>query len=390
MAKALYMHIPFCDQICSYCDFAKVLSKGQDFDAYLSALMIEIDIYRQKIAINDAPPQLDTIYIGGGTPTVLNISQLESLFTYLHASFDCSNLLEFSIEANPESITDAKKIACLKKYGVTRVSLGVQTFHDDHLATLNRSHRQKDILRAIDMLATAGFDINIDLIYAIPHQTLAQWQKDLQLLLTLPITHVSAYSLILETHTLFYQQFLKDQLMIVDNEVEAKMFEMTIEMLTSAGFDHYEISNFTKKKPSHHNLTYWQNQPYIGVGLGAHGHLNKTASQAIRYENTRSMTAYKKALESGELPILAQHTLTSLTQIEEAMFLGLRLMAGVNLKQLSETYQTDVPALYQEKIDKLLALGYISYDEFAPSHIKLTAKGLMMANDVFEAFLLDT
>ena len=377
--KNLYIHIPFCNQICSYCDFPKVFSRGQDVDAYLTALITELSIYEKTIGFAD----LETVYIGGGTPTELSVSQLDILFAYLHTVINFRNLVEVSIEANPESLNDPNKIACLKRNGVTRISLGVQTFNDDLLRILGRSHSKKEAFQTIALLQEENFEINLDMIYAIPTQTLKDWENDLDTLLQLPITHISAYSLILETHTKLYNDYMKDKLELVDNAVEAQMFELVIDKLTAAGFEHYEISNFTRNRRSEHNLTYWRNNYYIGVGLGAHGHL--TGNKDIRYENTRSINAYKKELEKKELPVLNAHALTQNEQIEESMFLGMRLMDGVDLGELQAKYQVDIYELYKPKLDKLRDLGYVSLESGV---LKLTRKGLLVGNDVFEEFLL--
>ena len=401
MAKALYIHIPFCNQICSYCDFPKVFSRGQDINAYLSALLTELTIYKKAIGFS----KIETIYIGGGTPTVLTAKQLDRLFTYLHDLIDFHHLIEVSIEANPDSLNDPCKIACLKRHGVSRISLGVQTFDEKHLQTLQRSHTKKQAFGAITLLAKENFEINLDMIYGIPTQTIKDWENDLDTLIEIPITHVSAYSLILEEHTKFNIDYMKDKLELIDNEVEAQMFELAIDKLTRAGFDHYEISNFTKNKRSNHNEIYWKNAHYIGVGLGSHGHLERTPktdaileskminnapqidakNNNIRYENTRSMIAYKKALEAGALPVVKTLFLTREEQIEESMFLGMRLLEGVNLNNLQAKYHVNIYELYKPRLDKLRDLGYVSLESGV---LRLTRQGLMIANDVFEEFLL--
>ena len=407
MVKSLYIHIPFCNQICSYCDFPKVFSCGQDVDAYLTALIAELTVYEKTVGF----AELETVYIGGGTPTILTIEQLDNLFTYLHSAINFHNLSEVSIEANPESLSDPQKIACLKRNGVTRISLGVQTFQKSHLQILERSHTKEEASEVINLLSKESFEINLDMIYGIPTQTLRDWENDLDILLQLPITHVSAYSLILEEHTKFYIDYMKDELELVDNEIEAQMFEMAIDKLIAAGFEHYEISNFTKSKQSTHNMTYWKNKYYIGVGLGAHGHIMGTPEvekalksdntndckcnlniareivnrNSIRYENTRSIIAYKKALETGELPVLNFHALTRDEQIEESMFLGMRLLEGVNLDHLQAKYDVDIYELYKPKLNKLRDQGYVSLESGV---LRLTRKGIMMANNVFEEFLL--
>jgi len=399
-AKALYIHIPFCDQICNYCDFSKIYLQGQNVDTYLSALIAELAIYEKTVGFTN----LRTIYIGGGTPTALTTKQLDRLFSSLHSVINFSLLIEVSIEANPENLHDIEKIACLKRNGVTRISLGVQTFHEKHLQILGRAHAKKDAVKVITLLAKENFEINLDMIYGIPAQTLKDWESDLNTLLQLPITHVSAYSLILEEHTKLHIDYMNSNLKLVDNEIEAQMFELAIDKLTIAGFEHYEISNFTKNKRSVHNMIYWKNDHYIGVGLGAHGHLAYTQkveitlnanniniareineNNSIRYENTRSITSYKKILETGMLPILSSHALTRDEQIEESMFLGMRLMEGIDLEQHLAKYQVNIYDLYQPQLDKLRNLGYVSLESGV---LRLTRKGLLLANDVFAEFLL--
>jgi len=374
--KSLYIHIPFCDQICSYCDFPKVFAKHQNTDSYLDALITELEIYTQTVDLKG----LKTLYLGGGTPTALSIKQLDRLFCYLKKIISFDALVEVSIEANPDSLNNDAKIESLKKNGVTRISLGVQTFNPNHLKILERTHSAQDTCELVAKLSQAGFEINVDMIYGIPTQTLTDWEQDLETLLRLPITHVSAYSLILEPHTKFYLQYENDELDLVDNETEAQMFELVIDKLIHAGFEHYEISNFTRGNRSVHNETYWKNESYLGVGLGSHGKINDS-----RYENTRSINAYKRTLINGKLPILSERRLKPKEHIEESMFLGLRMLEGVDLGQLSNQYQTDIYELYKPKIVKLESLGYVSWES---SVLRLTKKGLLLANEVFAEFLL--
>jgi len=381
MAKSLYIHIPFCDQICSYCDFPKIFTKTQDTEAYLDALITEIGIYEKNVGFE----KIQTLYFGGGTPTILSVQQFDKLFAYLQSVIDFNKLIEVSIEANPESLNHDEKIDCLIRSGVTRVSIGVQTFQENLLKILQRNHTNKDTLEVINKLSTKNVEINVDMIYAIPTQTLTQLVDDLNALVSMPVTHISAYSLILEEHTKFHINYMNDTLKLLDNDLEATMFEMVIDKLSTSGFEHYEISNFTRGKRSYHNETYWKNEPYIAVGLGAHGQLIDQNQKMIRYENTRSINAYKKALIQRDLPILNSRTLTTLDSIEESMFLGLRLMEGIDLMRLSTKYQKDIYEFYREKIDKLITLDYVSLEAQV---LRLTRKGLMMANNVFEEFLL--
>lgn len=381
MATALYIHVPFCDQICSYCDFPKVFTAGQNTDAYLDGLIKELEIYEKRIGFS----ALKTIYIGGGTPTVLTIQQLNRLFGHLHSVINFKQLIEVSIEANPDSLNDDEKIDALLACGVTRISLGVQTFDEGLLKILQRSHKKTDVIEVIHKLSTKPVEINVDMIYGIPSQTLQQLDDDLDTLLSLPITHISAYSLILEAHTKFYVDYMKDNLDMVSNDVEAAMFERVIHRLNGENFAHYEISNYTRGNISYHNATYWENQPYIAVGLGAHGQLEINGKRE-RYENTRSITAYKKSLLKSELPVTTSRILTEKEVLEETMFLGLRLLKGVDFSEISKKFSLDVYGLYDEKIKALVKRELVDWQ--APV-LKLTQKGVLLANEVFEMFLLD-
>ncbi|MCL1949923.1 MAG: radical SAM family heme chaperone HemW [Turicibacter sp.] len=372
MSAGLYIHIPFCDHICNYCDFPKLYAKEDLQDRYLDALLGELEmsgITRPK-----------TVYIGGGTPTALSVGQLKMLLDWLGNAIDLTCLEEFTMEANPENLDD-EKIDLLLAYGVNRVSLGVQTFHDELLKSIGRTHSGASAIKAIKRLKEKGMPrINLDLIYAIPGQAMEQLEADLETALSLEIEHLSAYSLILEEHTKLYVDYMKDRLELSENDVEASMFELVMDRLAGAGYHHYEVSNFTKGEPSHHNLVYWKNEGYIGCGLGAHGYVNGT-----RYSNTRSITAYIESVAKGKLPRTDSNQLEKKQQIEEEMFLGLRLLGGVDLKKASAKFATDLEILYEKPLQDLRQRGFIAYDSGV---ISLTRQGLLMGNAVFEQFLL--
>ncbi len=376
MVKGLYIHIPFCDHICTYCDFPKLLTKGQRHDDYIEALLIELELYRQEVGFE----QLESIYIGGGTPTALTVSQIQPLFDYLHQSISFDRIQEFSIEANPENLT-VEKIKYLISQGVTRFSLGVQTFHESLLKRIGRQHQASEVIQAVSNLKQCGmFNINLDLIYAIPGQTMEQLEADLTQAIALEVEHISAYSLIVEEHTQLYLAYMRDQIELTDNEIEAKMYELVIKTLTKHGFKHYEISNFAKDHPSLHNQWYWKNETYIGTGLGAHGYV-----LGHRYHNTRSINTYINLLKQHQKPLIDSHQVSKKEQIEEEMFLGLRLLEGVTLDAFREKYQVDLQTIYGDVLQPLLEKEYL---EWAEDRIRLTSKGLLMANDVFEQFLL--
>lgn len=377
MAKGLYVHVPFCDHICNYCDFPKLYANTSLQDRYLDALLGELQIYQNDLDFS----QLKTIYIGGGTPTSLTVEQLKTLLDWLKEAVDLNGLLEFTMEANPENLTD-EKIDLLLEYGVNRVSLGVQTFHDDLLKSIGRTHSAEGAITAIQRLKAKGMPrINLDLIYAIPGQTVQQLASDLETALSLDIDHLSAYSLILEEHTKLYVDYMKDRLELAENDVEASMFELVMDTLAAAGYRHYEVSNFTKGDPSHHNMWYWLNESYIGAGLGAHGYV-----KGVRYSNTKSITSYMESLLQGKLPLLESNKVSADQKTEEELFLGLRLLQGVDLKASSLKLERDLASLYEKKLTRLHADGFINYDN---QRISLTRQGLLMANGVFEQFLLE-
>lgn len=376
MPKGLYIHIPFCDHICTYCDFPKLITKGQHHERYLQALIQELKQYEQKLEFRE----LQTLFIGGGTPTALTISQLESLFQYLRQAIDFNQLKEVSIEANPENLSQ-EKVDYLLSQGITRISLGVQTFDSKLLKEIGRKHTGPNVRDAIKRLKAGGLtNINLDLIYGIPGQTLAQVQADLEIAMSLDIAHISTYSLIVEEHTKLYLDYMKDKVALTDNELEAKMFEWIINQLALNGFKQYEISNFTKNLPSLHNQWYWLNEEYIGVGLGAHGYVSGS-----RYQNTRSINSYIQRFEQGRLPIVDSNVLSTKEKLEEEMFLGLRLMQGIHLETVNGKYGVKVEEIYGQALEQLTNQGYLEQNA---GRIRLSPLGVLMANDVFEQFLL--
>ena len=377
MAKGLYVHIPFCDQICTYCDFPKLLTNEAFRPKYVTLLGKELELLQKEYDFS----QLKTVYIGGGTPSALTTDQLLSVFEMIARYVSVEQLIEFSVEANPENLTE-EKVALFKKWGVTRVSLGVQTFEPRLLNVVGRAHRETDVFEAVRLLKSAEIKhINLDLIYSIPGQTLADLASDLKKVQLLEVDHVSAYSLILEPHTSLYLDYMRDKLTLLDQDLEAQMYEFVRETLEKQGFSQYEISNYKKGEPSYHNQWYWQNVEYIGAGLGAHGNV-----LGVRYENTRSLTRYFKDLDQGKRPTVAKHKLSLKEVLEETLFLGLRLLEGVNLVAVSERLNVPVDVIYHDVLVMLIEKGWL---QRCGPNIRLTDKGLMLANEVFEAFLLE-
>ena len=368
-----YVHIPFCTQICYYCDFSKVFIKNQPVDSYLEHLLEEFRSYDIQ--------KLRTLYIGGGTPTALSASQLEVLLDGLTKNLDLSALEELTIEANPGDL-DADKIAVLKNSAVNRVSLGVQTFDDKMLKKIGRSHLEKDIYENIDRLKLAGFDnISIDLIYALPGQTMEQVKDNVAKAIGLDIPHMSLYSLILENHTVFMNRMRRGKLPLPKEELEAEMFEYIIVELERVGFEHYEISNFSKPGfESRHNLMYWDNAEYYGIGAGASGYVN-----GVRYKNHGPIRHYLSAVEEGNARITEEH-LSQKEQMEEEMFLGLRKKSGVSMARFEEKFGRSFDGLYGEIVRDLVQQGLMQIDG---DRVRMTKRGLFLGDTVAERFILE-
>lgn len=368
-----YVHIPFCTQICYYCDFSKVFIKNQPVDSYLEHLLEEFRSYDIQ--------KLRTLYIGGGTPTALSAPQLEVLLKGLTENLDLSVLEELTIEANPGDL-DADKIAVLKNSAVNRVSLGVQTFDNKMLKKIGRSHLEKDIYENIDRLKLAGFDnISIDLIYALPGQTMEQVKENVAKAIGLDIPHMSLYSLILENHTVFMNRMRRGKLPLPKEELEAEMFEYIITELEQAGFEHYEISNFSKPGfESRHNLMYWDNAEYYGIGAGASGYVN-----GVRYKNHGPIRHYLSAVEEGNARITEEH-LSQKEQMEEEMFLGLRKKSGVSMARFEEKFGRSFDELYGEIVRDLVQQGLMQIEG---DRVRMTKRGLFLGDTVAERFILE-
>ncbi len=368
-----YVHIPFCTQICYYCDFSKVFIKNQPVDAYLQALIREFRSYDIT--------ELRTLYIGGGTPTSISAVQLDYLLTELSRDLNLNTLEEFTIEANPGDLT-VDKIEVLQKSAVNRVSLGVQTFNDKHLKRIGRSHNEAQIYSTIDALKTAGFqNISIDLIYALPGQTMDDVRSNVAKALSLNIPHLSLYSLILEHHTVFMNKMRRGKLHLPTEDLEAEMFEYIISEMERNGFEHYEISNFTKPGfESRHNLMYWDNVEYYGVGAGASGYLD-----GIRYRNRGPIQHYLKGVSEGNAR-LSEEVLSKNEMMEEELFLGLRKKKGVSIGKFEQKFGTSFEKRYGQIVQELQSDGLLKENN---GFIQMTKKGLFLGDTVAEKFIVE-
>ena len=377
-STSAYIHIPFCEHICYYCDFNKVFLEGQPVDEYIQSLLTEI-----RLTLEKHPTKVsETIYIGGGTPTSLTAKQLDVLLTGIHRYLPTHTTKEFTVEANPGDLT-AEKLDVFKAHGVNRLSMGVQTFDDRLLKKIGRKHSVQDVYDTIKLLEKKQFDnVSIDLIYALPGQTLESFRDTLTKALAFDLPHYSMYSLILENKTMFMNWVRQGRLELPTQEAETQMFEEAIIAMAQSGHHQYEISNFAKKgKESMHNLVYWGNEHYFGFGAGASGYLDQK-----RYKNYGPIQHYMKPLKEQRLPIFETEEISRVNQIEEEMFLGLRKIEGVSLRRFEEKFNKKLTTVYQHVIAELQQQQLAVLEE---DYFRLTPKGLFIGNDVFEKFLLD-
>ena len=334
MVRSCYIHIPFCEHICSYCDFSKMYYHEEWCKRYLDALKNEISMYYQG-------EELDTIYIGGGTPSSLSISNLESLFQILEL-LKKSPSCEMTVECNIENIT-FEKLELFKKKGINRLSIGIESSNPEILSLLERSYSKEKILSCMNLVKQFGFsNINVDLIYAIPSETMDMLLADLEFILSFNVSHISTYSLMIEEHTKLFNQ----KVMPIREELDFEMYETIHQKLTDAGYEHYEISNFSKSGfRSKHNMTYWKNKEYYGFGLGASGFIF-----GIRYSNTRSFQDYEK----GKYHDIEEKVSKQL-DMENEIMLGFRTMEGISKETFKKKYGYDFKEI--DVVSSLLEQG---------------------------------
>lgn len=375
-STSAYIHIPFCEHICYYCDFNKVFLEGQPVDEYIEALLKEARLALRQKSVE----KMETLYVGGGTPTSLTASQLERLLSGLREILPYNNG-EFTVEANPGDLT-ADKLDVMKNYGVNRLSMGVQTFDDRLLKKIGRKHTAQDVYDTIQLLEEKDFsNVTIDLIYALPGQSLESFRDTVTRALALDLPHYALYSLILENQTMFMNWVRRGKMHLPEQELEAQMYAETIDAMEKAGRKQYEISNFAKPGfESQHNLVYWNNQNYFGLGAGASGYLGNR-----RYKNRGPIQHYLKSLKNDQLPVLEEEILTQKAQIEEEMFLGLRKILGVDKTVFENRFGFSMMDVYGDVIEKLKQQKLITETD---SRVCLTEEGLFRGNDVFEEFLL--
>jgi oxygen-independent coproporphyrinogen III oxidase len=378
VVQAVYIHIPFCEQICHYCDFNKVFLRNQPVDDYLNALDLEMKEALARINVKN----IQSIYVGGGTPTALNVNQTEKLVSIIHKNLlPCATeTVEYTFEANPGDLP-LDKLKVLLDGGVNRLSMGVQTFDDELLKSIGRSHRAEDVHKAVSSAQQVGFEnINVDLIYALPNQTIESFQETLNAAFSLNVQHFSGYSLQVEPKTVFYNLLRKGKLPLPGEDLEADMLELLMNNMERNGYSQYEISNFSLPgKESRHNLTYWDNSEYFGFGAGAHGYVN-----GYRNVNAGPINKYISLLNEKGDAFIEQHFVTKEEKMEEEMFLGLRKMSGVSKDRFYDHFGVRMEHVFSEQLKDLIGKGLLHENE---KNVSLTRKGRFLGNEVFQSFL---
>ena len=368
----LYVHIPFCVQKCLYCDFLSWHDSRENQARYVQALCREIRACQGRY-----PARVSSLFFGGGTPSVLEPGHMEEIMEALAEVFSFEPDSEMSIEANPGTV-NLEKLKTYEKIGLNRISFGLQSAHNEELKALGRIHTWEEFLESYDLARQAGFDnINVDLMSGIPDQTLASWQKTLSRVLELAPEHVSAYSLIVEEGTPFAQRKLN----LPEEEEERRMYEMTAEMLGSQGYRQYEISNYAlPQRECAHNMGYWMRDDYLGLGLGA-----ASLFDSQRWYNTDSMEEYLEKSDRPEEIQVCREKLSVREQMEETLFLGLRMTEGIDRERFQEEFGISVEEVYGDALRRLEGLGLLQADR---GRIYLTRKGISLSNQVFVEFLL--
>ncbi len=371
MAGYLYIHIPFCLKKCIYCDFYSVSDSKFIIGAYMTALCKELEMRKEYIG------KLCGIYIGGGTPSILKEKDIATIMDKIRSTCHISAAAEITSEANPGTLTESG-IKGMLNAGINRISIGVQSLSDKELSLLGRMHDAAEAIAAVTTARKSGFgNISLDLIYGIPGQDLVSWKRTLEKIVSLHSEHISAYELTPEKNTVLYEQLEKGRLHLPDEDEVAEMYYTAIDILTEAGYKHYEISNFALPNlQCRHNLNYWDRGEYLGIGAGAHSFLN-----GRRISNICDVRQYIHDVELGTSPIAEETLLTRREEIEETLFLGLRKTDGFDI----ELIPADITEHLKEALDDLAHQGLL---DLSGGHIKLTRKGLIICNSVIVRLML--
>jgi oxygen-independent coproporphyrinogen-3 oxidase len=371
---SLYIHIPFCRRKCKYCSFVSYQGREADIPAYVDSL-------KKELALRFGGEHIRSIYLGGGTPSLLTAEQVDDILCTIRSLFAVNGGAEITIEANPGTV-DARYLAEVRTVGINRLSLGVQSFDDKELALLGRIHTSTEAREAMRLARNAGFtNLNIDLIYGLPGQNLAGWQNTLKQAMGLSPEHISLYALTLEEDAPLFQAIERGELPAPDSDFTADMYELAEHMLGEYGYRHYEISNWARSGfECRHNLVYWQNLPYIGAGVAAH-----SCIYGHRLANTSDLDIYLNAFSSNE-PLLYEldEVIGPELQLSETVILGLRLSEGIQTDYIKNHFGIDLLKRYGSEIEELVDAGLVECNDRC---ISLTPRGRLLGNEVFWRFL---
>lgn len=375
--RAIYVHIPFCTNRCHYCDFTTYVMKGQPVNDYLDALALEMEQATAKVK----PEQISSIYIGGGTPTVLNPSQMKKLLENLRFYFPhWSGDLEFTMEANPGT-TEPELLFVMREGGVNRISFGAQTFRQNLLKKIGRIHGAEEIRESVNLARKAGFvNLSLDLMFGLPGQTVDDVKQSLSEAVSLDPEHFSCYSLKVEEGTRFYDLQQQNRLVLPDEDEELEMYQWTRSFLKEKGYMQYEVSNFSRPgRESRHNTIYWLNEEYYGLGAGAHGYVDQ-----VRYTNVKGIREYIDKIRNDSLPVEESYMVSTSEDMENFMILGLRLLKGVKRSRFLQRYGVDAEEVFPTALNNLQQKDLLVVGK---DWIRLTDQGLLFGNHVFASFL---
>ena len=368
-----YIHIPFCQRKCYYCDFCAYMNVEDRIDSYIKNLKKEINSYQERLSVD-----IDSIYIGGGTPSYIDPVYIKKIIDEVR-KFKISDLKEFTIECNPNSISK-EKLAIYKDIGINRISLGVQSFDDEVLGAIGRNHTADIALKDIDMIRNAGFDnLSFDLMLNLPKQSYRSIKNDLEMVKKISPEHISWYSLILEEGSRFYALDKKGKLDLMEDDDEVDIFEEIIEELDSLGLKRYEISNFAKKGyESYHNKKYWEGRGYIAFGMSGSGYLTN-----YRYTNTRNFIHYEQKIGQGNLPIDEISYIDKEDKEKEYIIFKLRETSGINLADFKKLFGHDFLHTYEKEIDQFIDDDFFVID----GNFKFSQKGMNLSNEFYRLII---
>ena len=374
----LYVHIPFCVRKCEYCDFLSWSAGEEEREQYVNALLSEIESYRDFVK----GYRVSTIFVGGGTPSVLRPKQMERILQKIYEVFELEKRPEITIEVNPGTV-DEEKLQCYKANGVNRLSMGLQSVKDEKLRLLGRIHTYQEFAESYELARKVGFDnISIDLISSVPGQTLQEWKEELEIAAVQNPEHISVYQLIIEEGTPFYEKYAEHPELLPDEETSREIYLWTGRFLKEAGYEQYEISNYAKPgKESRHNLKYWERGDYLGLGLGA-----ASMVRNIRMSNTKDMKTYLERCDKPKTMREDVQFLEEPRQMEEFMFLGLRKTRGVSKKEFRRIFGREMDMVYEKALHKCLENGMLLEHK---DRIFLSEEGTLLSNMVLAEFLFD-